>query len=118
MELTEISNISITSTSRIRDLDKAGLLCTTEGAAEQLGVSPRLLRIWLHQGKGPRFVRLQIGKREVVPGPARLLHLRKPPLVQDLRSGPHRFSVDWISGVSAAGSDISRAQESAGAPPR
>lgn len=65
MELKAISTISNTSTSRVRDLDKAGPLCTTVVAAQQLGVSPALLRMWQRLGRGPSVLHLQIGKRNV-----------------------------------------------------
>jgi hypothetical protein len=66
MELKEIGTISNLSTSRIRDLDKAGPLCTTATAAEQLGISPSTLHVWQRVGKGPRFLRLRIGSKDAL----------------------------------------------------
>lgn len=66
MELSEICTICTTSTSRIRELDAAGPLCTTATAAEKLGITPSSLRIWRRLGKGPRFLRLRVGKRSAV----------------------------------------------------
>jgi hypothetical protein len=66
MELKEITTISNASTSGIRNLDKAGPLCTTVAAADLLGVSPNQLRLWQRSGKGPRFLRLRFQSRDVL----------------------------------------------------
>lgn len=66
MEFESIAEISETSTSRFRDLNKAGPLLTTASAAELLGVSPSALRLLRMRGKGPRHLYVRIQSREAV----------------------------------------------------
>lgn len=66
MELSEFGVICDSSTSKIREIDKAGALYTTVAAADVLGVSPIMLRFWQLRGTGPSYLHIRIQSKKVI----------------------------------------------------